>query len=198
MNLQLALQILQIVLYGLVVTGFLWRSHILFARAQEKAKDNVAATGAIRPDLPAESTVLLEIYRQKYLNFRHFDTLRWGVHTVVIAAAGLVAAYAEKATGPDASTYITLLMALFGVFSLLGWWLLYRLAYTHMKNSIALKIIADKIGDWSVPPIAEKGQSTRSSAAFLFMAFVGVLGGLALAFALWRLLLALLRFCGLL
>lgn len=183
MNLQLRF----LSIYGLKVFGIWLLSWWLFRRAQRMASKSIKKTGTVRDDVPADGNVVLEIYRQKYLNFRHFDTLRWGVHTVVIGAAGLVASYAEKATEPSDARYVPILILLFGVFSGLGWWLLYRLVYNQMKNSFALKDVAERIGDLSVPPVSEKPLPTLSSAAFLFMAFVGTLGGIAFVFAFLRL-----------
>jgi hypothetical protein len=67
-----------------------------FARARRKAQ-----TKPVLQDLDKRSeAVVLEIYRQKYQNFRHFDTLRWGVHAVAITAGGFVITFAPKTTDP--------------------------------------------------------------------------------------------------
>ena len=177
---------LQNVVYALTITVTWGISVILFRRAQRTARGSVVDSGVFRADPERSESLLLEVYRQKYLNFRHFDTLRWGVHTVVITAGGLVVTFAAKATEPGGETAITVLLLLFGAFASLGWWLLYRLAYNHMKNSFVLEEVARQIGDLTIPPVSKEWRPLLSSAAFMFMAFVGTLGSVAIATALLR------------
>lgn len=169
------------VAYGMAVGVMCALSGYLFGRARSQAIASIKASGVIQNDLEPSSDALKEIYREKNLNFRHFDTLRWSVHTVVMAAAGLGATYAAQTKAALSDRSIMFLLLLFGVFAELCWWLLYRLAHNHMKNSLALAIVANRLGDLSVPPIPSGLTSTLSSAAFLFMAFVGSLGGIAVA-----------------
>jgi hypothetical protein len=154
-----------------------------FIKAQRKARED----SEIFLDLPQPNeTVLLEIYRQKYLNFRHFDTLRWGVHTVVITAGGLLVTFAARTTEVR-HTEITVLLLLFGFFAGFSWFLLYRIAYNQMKNSIVLRSVAREIGDLTIPEVPTKWRLLLWSAAFVFMAFVGTLGSLAIVTAFfWR------------
>ena len=169
-----------ILIYILVILTICFVSWCLFIKAQYAAKTKWGDIEHIEDiEEPSKKIdVLLEIYRQKYLNFRHFDTLRWGVHTVVIAAAGLVATVAGKDAQAMNKPSVTILLFGFAMFSLSGWLLLYRLAYNHMKNSYALEAVAEKLGDKSIPSVPE-GKQTLSSAAFLFMCFIGAVGGAA-------------------
>ena len=177
----------QIVVYGLTITATWVISAMLFINARRTANKNVGSVFQGDPKDKQNATALLEVYRQKYQNFRHFDTLRWSVHTVVITAGGLVVTFAAKATEPSGETETTVLLLLFGVFALLGWWLLYRLTYNHMKNSFALEGVAQLIGDLTIPHVPEDNRQLLLSAAFMFMAFVGTLGSVALTTVLLRL-----------
>jgi hypothetical protein len=170
--------------YVLTFAATLVVSAKLFIRAQRKAREHVVDRGLLPKLSELKDDVLLEIYRQKYLNFRHFDTLRWGVHTVVITAAGLVVTFATRTDG--GRNTITVLLLLFGVFAGLGWWLLYRLGYNHMKNSFVLEGVARQIGDLTIPSVPEHPRSLLLSAAFMFMAFVGTLGSVAIVTAVFR------------
>lgn len=179
--------VLTVAAYVATAAAALVASALLFIDAQRKPSQAVIAG----KEFSGDSVALLEIYRQKYLNFRHFDTLRWGVHTVVITAAGLVVTFAARAEELGRQKETTLLVFLFGAFAILCWWLLYRLAYNHMKNSFVLEKIASQIGDPTIPEVPRPWRALLPSAAFAFMAFVGAIGWVAILITLFRILAAL-------
>jgi hypothetical protein len=115
-----------------------------------------------------EREIALEIYRQKYANFRHFDTLRWQVPGVVIALYAIILNFAGDKGGPT----VAFLFFLFGLFALSCWWLLVRLRYNTSINTKALQEVARLLGDDTVPPIPAK----YKSAAFWFICVTALTG----------------------
>jgi hypothetical protein len=124
---------------------------------------------------------LLEVYRQKYENFRHLDNLRWGTLTIAVAALGATLAYMAEKPGTTATGLLFLVLWMFESFC---WWFLYRVTVNHRKNHFALVKAGSLIGDKSIPPQTEY----LSSAAFWAMALLGAVAAVAATFAVWNLM----------
>ncbi len=124
-----------------------------------------------------EREIALEIYRQKYENFRHFDKLRWQSPGIGLATGSAVLALARESDGLPA--WWALLI--FGGFSILIFFVMFRIRKGLEKNRDALDTVARIIGDESVPET-----TPRFGASWWFAQFMLVLGAISLVIALVR------------
>lgn len=90
---------------------------------------------------------LLGIYKEKYLNFRHFDILRWRIFgltsTVSVAIIGF-ASNKEVLLSP-------IVPVVWGIFTGLCSFLIFRINKNMIRNTYVIRQIARKIGDHSIP-----------------------------------------------
>jgi phosphatidylglycerophosphate synthase len=98
----------------------------------------------------------LEIYKQKYEVFRHFDNLRWHVPTICISAGSILLAFASKKD----QTSAWWAFVIFGFLSLFSAFSIYRVRKGIHQNHGALVTIAKKIGDTNIPTLKKKGGAT--------------------------------------
>lgn len=90
----------------------------------------------------------LEIYRQKYEIFRHFDNLRWHIPTFCLGAGSILLAFASKKDQPpDWWAFV-----IFGILSLFSSFAVKRVRKGIHDNYIVLDKIAKIIGDEDIPP----------------------------------------------
>ena len=117
----------------------------------------------------------LEIYRQKYEQFRHLDRLRWQAPGLVfVSGAALLAVAGNCRWLPP-----QIPLSFFGLISLLSAYMTYRIALGITFNRNVLAEVAERIGDHDVPPnIAGLG------ASLIFRCFMIAVGISALAMAL--------------
>jgi len=125
----------------------------------------------------AEREIALEIYRQKYENFRHFDRLRWQSPGVGLATGSAVLALAREADGLPAWWALVI----FGGLSILIYFVMFRIRKGLEKNRDALDFVARILGDDSVPPTM-----LRFGASWWFARFMFTLGVLSLVMAVVR------------
>lgn len=129
---------------------------------------------AIKPTtkLPEKETDrLLAIYKEKYANFRHFDTLRWQIPGLVFVVGGVMISFAPRKDQILPEPWVLLL---YGPFVLLCAWLMTRISYHMKRNTRVLKGVAMPLGDHSIPISPGMG-----GAAFWVEKFLFVLGILA-------------------
>lgn len=90
----------------------------------------------------------LEIYRQKYEVFRHFDNLRWHIPTLTLTAGSLLIALSAPKDQPPAWWSFVI----FGLLSLFASFAVFRVRKGIINNHVALDAVARAIGDTTIPP----------------------------------------------
>ena len=119
--------------------------------------------------------IAIEIYKQKYENFRHFDKLRWGAVPLTFAAAGLFSISRDAQGNP---TWWVLIV--FGVFALITAWSMRRVNLGIEMNRRVLQEVATMLGDNSVPPAPLRfGASTLFYGTLFAMGLLAILVGIA-------------------
>lgn len=95
----------------------------------------------------------LEIYRQRYETFRHFDKLRWQMLQILVAVASATAFILRSTSGPIEWWFLSLLgLALIIVGSVM-----LRIGVGIKANAMVLKKAAEEIGDSDCPgPLSQK------------------------------------------
>lgn len=127
-----------------------------------------------------EREIALEIYRQKYEVFRHFDRLRWQLPTIALPAGGAVLGLATDDLGwPDWWALI-----LFGFMSSLVGFAIFRIRKGIHKNHDCILEIASQIGDYSVLKLKK-----RFGATWWFALFMLILGVTSFALGIYRIML---------
>jgi len=102
----------------------------------------------------------IEIYKQKYENFRHFDKLRWQMPGIALAiSAGVVALSARPGMPLD---LISLLLVLTAMGTAVCAYTVHRIRYRLEENREALIEVARRIGDTRV-----HGPESRSATRWL-------------------------------
>lgn len=119
-----------------------------------------------------DKEISITIYREKYANFRHFDTMRWQIPSLVFIVAGAIIGFAPKSPIGYPASWV---LILYGIFVILCAWLMSRISYNMKLNTEALHWIAIKLGDYSIP----KSPGKRG-AAFWIEKFFWLLGFLAI------------------
>ncbi len=100
-----------------------------------------------------ELEMSLEIYRQKYEVFRHFDNLRRHLPTFTLGAGTLLLAFATgKDQAPSWWSYVV-----FGLLALFSSFAVSRVRDGITKNHAALVKVAKLIGDTDIPERARHG-----------------------------------------
>jgi hypothetical protein len=112
--------------------------------------------------------IALEIYRQKYEIFRHFDRLRWQLPTIALPAGGAVLGLASDEVGWP----VWWALLLFGFMSGLVGFAIFRIRIGIHRNHDCLLKIAPQIGDYSVLKLKKCCGATWWFA--LFMVTLGV------------------------
>jgi hypothetical protein len=98
----------------------------------------------------------LEIYRQKYENFRHFDNLRWHIPTYCFGFGSMLLGFASKKDQPpDWWAFVV-----FGFLSLFSSYAIIRVRKGINNNNIALRKVAFLIGDTDIPLQRPSGGAT--------------------------------------
>lgn len=117
-----------------------------------------------------ENEFSLTLYREKYANFRHFDTLRWQIPGLVFLVAGAIIGFAPRMSNGYPAPWI---LIFYGIFVVLFAWLMSRISQNMKLNTFALKSLAIRLGDYSIP----KSPGKRSAAFWIEMFFwlLGVL-----------------------
>lgn len=134
--------------------------------------------GILRPSALLQGVakdVALQIYQQKYLQYRHLDTLRWQIPGLVATIGAII-----LSLGSDkAKALLPYLLCGYGAFALLCWYFLGRITYHHVVNQRALRRVGELLGDWTIPP-STSAVRRWISAAFWFRAFVLLIGCVSL------------------
>jgi hypothetical protein len=124
-----------------------------------------AAQDAIRT---LDKEFRLAAYREKHSNFRHFDILRWQVPGIAFAVGGALLSFAPRAQN---GLPIPAVLAVYGVFAVLCWYLMFRVGWNLRRNNVWLRRYSLTFGDDSIPPKPRfKGAAVYVE---LFLLFVG-------------------------
>ncbi|HUP62696.1 MAG TPA: hypothetical protein VNA69_20005 [Thermoanaerobaculia bacterium] len=101
----------------------------------------------------------IEIYKQKYENFRHFDRLRWQAPGLALAiTAGVLAILTQS----EIRDWIASLLFFF--LAIVMWlcaYLMKRINIRLEENRDVLEKVAAKIGDTDIPGRARHGAADR-------------------------------------
>lgn len=109
----------------------------------------------------------IEIYRQRFETFRHLDRLRWQMLQILIGV-GSVSALVMRAS-PDVTEWW--FFAVIGLVLLLLSFVMNKINQGIRMNSIALRDVAEKIDDFSIPDVSRKWTtSSHWIAVFVFLA----------------------------
>jgi|GEM_PF-93516 len=120
----------------------------------------------------------LAIYKEKYANFRHFDTLRWGIPGLVFVVGGAIVITAPRGEQTHPKPWI---LFLYGTFVLLCAWLMRRIGYHMKRNADVLKTVAARVSDHAIPL-----SPGITGAAFWMEAFIWLLGMGALVIGAYK------------
>ncbi len=119
----------------------------------------------------SETSRRIEVYKQKYENFRHFDKLRWQAPGIALAiAAGVVAFSAREGTSPR---MLSILLLVLGTLTCLCAFTMWRIGAQLEANREILDKAAKLVGDNDIPG------RTRffRSATWYFQLFLWLVGG---------------------
>jgi len=97
----------------------------------------------------------LEIYRQRYETFRHFDKLRWQMLQILVAIASATALLLRSTTGPIEWWFYCLL----GVSLLIVGFVMIRIGSSIRTNASVLKEAAEALGDEGMPDVSNQLKS---------------------------------------
>jgi hypothetical protein len=119
----------------------------------------------------------LEVYRQRYETFRHFDTLRWQMLQTAVASAGIVLALGKDSIGAG---MWWLWASVGGILLALGAAML-KVNSGIIANSLMLKSAGEKLGDDRIPD-----QKKRRSVANWIALFMCSIGSACLVGAIYK------------
>jgi len=127
-----------------------------------------------------ESQKEIEIYRQRFETFRHLDRLRWQMLQILIGIGSVSALIGRASTEPAQWWFF----AVIGTALLLLAFVMTKINGGIRMNSIALRLAAEKIDDFSIPDVSRKWKtSSHWIAVIVFLA-----GALCLALAAVRII----------
>ena len=136
---------------------------------------------------PADRERLLQVYQQRFLHYRHLDTLRWQVPVLVVALGGVVLGFAERQRGwsvDQPNLALSWMLFFFGIFAGLCSYYLSRISRHHEANTAALQNAARRLRDWSIPT-STTARSPYLSAATWFTLFTSAISGGFVGVSLW-------------
>ena len=117
--------------------------------------------------------IALEIYRQKYEVFRHFDKLRWQIPTFTLGAGSLLLAFApRKGEQPAWWSFVIL-----GILLFFSSFAVFRVRMGIFKNHSALDAAAKAIGDTTIPAQPKYGATWWLSILLMLAGFASVTVG---------------------
>lgn len=136
---------------------------------------------------PLERERLLQVYQQRFLHYRHLDTLRWQVPLLVVAMGGVVLGFAERQWGGNVdqpNLALPWMLCVYGIFAGLCSYYLSRISRHHEANTAALQNAARRLRDWAIPT-STTARSPYLSAATWFMLFTSAISGGFVGASLW-------------
>ena len=119
----------------------------------------------------------LEIYRQRYETFRHFDKLRWQMLQILVAIASATALLLRYTAGTLEWWFFCLL----GTSLLIIGFVMMRIGNGIRANNKVLKKAAEAIGDNGIPTVSNPWKSV----AHWISVSVMVLGTFLLGKSIW-------------
>ena len=119
----------------------------------------------------------LEIYRQRYETYRHFDKLRWQMLQILVAIASATALLLRYTTGTLEWWFFCLL----GTSLLIIGFVMLRIGDGIRANNKVLKKAAEAIGDNRIPAVSNPWKSVAHWISVLVMA----LGAFLLIKSIW-------------
>ncbi len=124
----------------------------------------------------------VEIYRQRYETFRHFDKLRWQMLQILVAVASATALLLRSSTGTIEWWFFCLL----GASLLIIGFVMIRIGHGINANASVLKKAADAIGDDGVPVTLNQWKSVAHWIAVSVMVVGAFLFGTSIWTAICR------------
>ena len=120
----------------------------------------------------------LEIYKQRYETYRHFDKLRWQMLQIAVGAGSVVLAFGGGSSGPDwwVLAVVGLLLVIFG-------FVMERIRHGILMNGTVLKKVGELVGDVDIPPTT----AWWKNSSFWIASAIVALGLLCIALAFLRL-----------
>ena len=94
------------------------------------------------------TTAELEIYKQRYETYRHFDRLRWQMLQISVGSGALTLAFARNGFEPEWWVFAVVgtMLMIFGI-------VMIRIGHgIKMNNQVLLKVAA-LVGDADIPPV---------------------------------------------
>ena len=119
----------------------------------------------------------IEIYRQRYETFRHFDKLRWQMLQILVAIASATALLLRYTAGTLEWWFFCLL----GTSLLIIGFVMIRIGHGIRANNKVLKKAAKTIGDKRIPTVSNLWKSVAHWISVLVMA----LGAFLLITSIW-------------
>lgn len=119
----------------------------------------------------------IEIYRQRYETFRHFDKLRWQMLQILVAVASATALLLRSTTGSIEWWFYCLL----GMALLIIGFVMIRIGSGIRANSSILKNAAAAIGDDGMPDVSNQWKSVAHWIAISVM----ILGASLFGTSIW-------------
>ena len=119
----------------------------------------------------------IEIYRQRFETFRHFDKLRWQMMQILVAVASATALLLRSTAG----TIVWWFYCLLGASLLFIGFVMIRIGNGIKANARVLKKAAENVGDDGMPTTS----SLWRSVAHWISVSVMVLGTFLLATSIW-------------
>ena len=119
----------------------------------------------------------IEIYRQRYETFRHFDKLRWQMLQILVAIASATALLLRYTAGTLEWWFFCLL----GTSLLIIGFVMIRIGHGIRANNKVLKKAAKAIGDKRIPTVSNPWKSVAHWISVLVM----VLGAVLLGKSIW-------------
>jgi hypothetical protein len=118
----------------------------------------------------------IEVYRQRYETFRHFDRLRWQMLQLLVAvvsAAGLVSRASSQPVGGWLWVMVGLACLIIAI-------VMFRVSSGMRGNNVALMEAAARLGDEDIPDL----QNGMKSFSFWLTVIVGLAGSISILYGI--------------
>ena len=126
---------------------------------------------------PSTDEKWVEIYKERYATFRHFDNLRWKSPTIVLGGGTALLGLAKTETQVYPPCWS---LVVFSILCFLSAFLIFQIRKRIRINGVELARAGIKIGDTTIP-----NDTSWKGASLWFMLFLVVLGVASLLFVIF-------------